>query len=44
MFKIKVADIIKTHILCSIHFSENSALYKVTWKNMVQQDRPHMEL
>jgi hypothetical protein len=30
------------HILCSITFSENRAVYEIMWKNMVQPDRPQM--
>ena len=33
MFQIKVAEKIKTHILCSITFSfENRAVYEIMWK------------
>ena len=31
---------IKTHILCSIFFFENSAFYEIMWENLVEQDRP----
>jgi hypothetical protein len=43
MFQTKVAEELKTHILCSItFFSENPAVYEIMWKNMVQPDRPQM--
>jgi hypothetical protein len=32
MFQTKVVDKIKTHILCSIFFSENRAVYEIMWK------------
>jgi len=43
MFKTKVVDNLKTHILCSMSFSlENRAVYGMTWKKFVQPDRPQM--
>ena len=42
MFQTKVVDKIKTHILCSIIFSENRAVYEILWKNVVQPDRSQM--
>jgi len=41
MFKTNVVAEIKTHILCSVHFSENHAIYEIMWDNMVEPDRPH---
>jgi hypothetical protein len=41
MFQTKFVDKTKTHILCSITFSQNRAVYEIMWKNMVQPDRPH---
>ena len=35
MFQTKVAQKIKTQILCSITFSQNSAAYETMWKNTV---------
>jgi len=32
MFHTKVVEEIKTHILCSITFSKNHAIYEVMWK------------
>jgi hypothetical protein len=32
MFQTKVIEKIKTHILCSIIFPENSAVYEIMWK------------
>ena len=34
----------KGHILFSITFSENRAVYEKMWKNMVQPDRPQMTI
>jgi len=37
MFQTKVAEKIKTHILCSTVFSfENYAFYEIMWKNIVR--------
>jgi len=45
MFQIKVVEIIKPHILCSvITFFENCALYEIMWKNIVEPDRPQMAI
>jgi hypothetical protein len=30
------------HILCSVTLSNNCAVYEITWKNMVERDRPQM--
>ena len=35
---------IKTHILCSIPFSENCAIYEIMWKNIVESDGPQMTI
>ena len=32
MFQTKVVEKIKTHILCSVTFFENLAVYKIMWK------------
>jgi hypothetical protein len=37
MFQTKVVEKIKIHILCSETFSENLAVYKKKWKNIVEQ-------
>ena len=45
MFQTKVAERIKTHILCPItfvFFSENHAVCETMWKNTVEPDRPQM--
>jgi len=45
MFQTKVVEKIKTHILCAvIFFSENCAVYEITWENMVKRGRPHMTI
>jgi len=47
MFQTKVAQKIKTHILCSVtvfFHPENSAVYEILWENILQQDRPQMKI
>jgi hypothetical protein len=45
MFQTKVAENIKTHILCSVtFFSENPAVYETMWKNVVQPERLQMTI
>ena len=47
MFQTKVVEKIKTHILCSVTFffcPKNLAVYKITWKSMVEADRPQMTI
>jgi len=39
MFQIKVLEKIKTHILCSVTFPDNRAIYGIRWKNIAQPDR-----
>jgi hypothetical protein len=34
----------KTHILCSITFYENRAVYDTMWKNLVGPDRRRMSI
>ena len=41
MFQDKVGEKIKTHILYSVNFSENRAVYEMMWNIMVQPDSPH---
>jgi hypothetical protein len=43
LFQTKVAEKIKTHILCSVTFPENRAVYEKMWKNTVEPDRPQMK-
>ena len=40
MFQTNVVEKIETHILCSITFSENRAVYEIMWKNIVESGRP----
>jgi hypothetical protein len=42
MFYTKVVDKIKTHILCSITFFENCAVYEIMLKNKVEPEGPGM--
>jgi hypothetical protein len=44
MFRTKVAEKIKRHILCSTTFSENRVVYEIMWKNMVDPSRPQMTI
>ena len=46
MFQLEVVEKIKTHILCSINPPppESSAVYEITWKNIVEPDRPLMTI
>jgi len=39
MFQTTVMEKLKKHILCSITFSENRAIYVKMWKIMVEPDR-----
>jgi len=44
MFRQKLQRISK-HILCSKNFfSENRDFYEITWKNMVEADRPYVTI
>ena len=42
MFWTKVVDKTKTHILCSVTFSENCTIYEIIPKNMVETEGPQM--
>jgi len=42
MFQTKVVQKIKTHILCSVTFPGNRAVYEIMWKNIVERGRPQM--
>jgi hypothetical protein len=43
MFRTKVVEKIKTHILRSvIFFPENRAVYEIMWENIVERGRPQM--
>ena len=44
MFQTKVVEKIKTHILCSVTFFENCAIYEIMWKNIVERGRPQMTI
>ena len=39
MLQIKIVEKIKTHILYSVAFSEDCAVYEIILKNMVQRER-----
>ena len=41
MFQIKLVQKIKTHILFSVKFSENPAVYEIMSKNVVEPEKPH---
>ena len=40
----KTVEKIKTHILCSIPYSENCAVYEITWENAVNPGRPQVTI
>jgi len=42
MFQTKVVQKIKTHILCSVTFLENRAVYEIMWENIVERGREQM--
>jgi len=44
MFRTKVVKKTKTHILCSITFFENCAVYEKTWKNILDPDSTQMTI
>ena len=46
MFRIKVVEKIKTHILCLVtfFFFENRAVYEIMWKNTVERDGLQMTI
>jgi len=44
MFRTKVVEKIETHILCSITFVENRAVYEIIWKNILELDSPRMTI
>ena len=44
MLQTAVIDKIRTHFVFNNFFSEGSAFYEVTWKNVLEPDRPHMTI
>jgi hypothetical protein len=44
MRKTKAVEEIKTRVLCKTAFSENRAIIEITWKNMMQADRPQVTI
>ena len=43
MFRTKVVEKIKTHILCSVFFvPESRAVYEIMWNNTVERGRPQL--
>jgi len=44
IFQTKFVEKVSTHILCSITFPENLAVYEIKQKDVVQSDRPQMTL
>jgi hypothetical protein len=42
MLTINVIEKIKTHVLCSITFSENRTAYEIMSKNIVETEGPQM--
>jgi hypothetical protein len=43
-FSGKIEEKIKTYFMFNNFFSENSAVYKIMWENMVEPDRPQMKI
>jgi hypothetical protein len=44
VFQAKLAEKIKTYILCSKIFPENIAVCVIMWENIVQPDRSQMNI
>jgi hypothetical protein len=44
MFQIKVVENLKTHILCSVTFSENRAVYEIMSESMVELETLQMTI
>jgi len=44
MFRRKVVEKIKTHILCSIIFLLKRAVCEIAWKNIAERSRPQMTI
>jgi len=44
MFATNVVENIKVHFMFKKLFSENRDVYKITWKNMVEADRPYVTI
>jgi len=46
MFRTKVVENVKTHIMGSVSFfpPENRAVYEKMWKSIVEPDRPRMTI
>jgi len=44
MFQTKIAEKIKTYFMFNILFFEKCAVYEITWKNIVELDRPHVAI
>ena len=44
MFRKKVVDEIKTHVLFSVTFVFNPAVYEIMWKNIIERDPIQMTI
>jgi len=44
MFGTRVLEKIKTHILCSINFFKNLAIYEIMWKSISEMGRQQMTI
>jgi hypothetical protein len=44
MSQTEVVEKIKTHILCSITFVKNRAVYEIKWKNIVEPGMQQMPI
>jgi len=44
MVQTTVVEQNEAHILCSITFSENRAVYEIMWRNTIEPDMPQMAI
>jgi hypothetical protein len=44
IFRTNIVEKIRTHILCSVTFFENRAVYEIMWKNILQRGRSQMAM
>jgi hypothetical protein len=44
MFQTRIAEEIEKNSLCLLLFFENLGVYWITWKNILEPDRPQMTM
>jgi len=44
MFQTECVEETKTHILCSVNFSENRDPYEIIWENLAEPYKPQMTI